>query len=142
MQGGDYMRYLREKLLEAKHEVFITDLKMVLDIELVRGDAKQASTRGLETLFDILKHLARKKVKVYIALWGSRTFRNNPFKKIGYGSEEVMREIQEWNKNNTNITAIQACEHSPNTLTTHHEKMVIIDRSIAQWVKSKKNQKK
>ena len=68
VQGGDYMRYLREKLLQAKHEVFITGWKLVKDLDLVRGDVKKDVEKPTK-LVEVLELLASRGVKVYIALW-------------------------------------------------------------------------
>ena len=130
VDGEDYMSEVGDAIHSAKHEIFITDWQMNPDIFLKRPEA---GVRSLEWRLDkLLLKKASEGVRIYILLyWETKSFLM--FDILDTGSEHVPRILT-----HKNITVVRHPIHStivknPEDLLrwSHHEKVIVIDRSIA-----------
>ncbi|CAF0731365.1 unnamed protein product [Brachionus calyciflorus] len=121
INSAQYMEHVMLALNNAKEEIFITDWWLSPELYLKRP------TEDLQYRLDkILLKKSREGVKIYILL----------FKEIKFTVPILSsrtKNILTQNKMNPNIKVFRHPEHSPSGvfLWTHHEKMVIIDQSVA-----------
>lgn len=116
-----YMEHVMNALNNAKEEIFITDWMLSPELFLKRP------TQDLQFRLDkILLKKSREGVKIYIMLFKEVKF------TVSLWSSRA-KKILTQNGSNSNIKVFRHPEHSPSGvfLWSHHEKMVIIDQSIA-----------
>ena len=123
VDGKDYMSAVADAIMVAKQEIMITDWQMNPEIFMKRPDS---GVDGLDWRLDkMLLRKADEGVRVYILLYWEIK------RAFDLGSEHVVKQLGQ-HKN------IEVLRH-PDTLTgaqnlfrwSHHEKIVIVDRSIA-----------
>ncbi|CAF0825220.1 unnamed protein product [Brachionus calyciflorus] len=121
VNSAQYMEHVMMGLNNAKEEIFITDWWFSPELFLKRP------TDDLQFRLDkILLKKSREGVKIYIMLFKEVSF------AIGLLSYRVKNLLTQ-NGTNANIRVLRHPEHSPSGvfLWSHHEKMVIIDQSVA-----------
>ena len=120
IDGKDYMSAVADAIKKAKHEVFIADWQIHPYVHLKRPDTGVTSKEW--QLLELLKERAEKDVKIYILLYDHP----DPFLDLGASFAE-----DEFGK----LPNVTFCQHSSSNpfkiLWSHHEKLVVIDRSVA-----------
>ena len=131
--GEEYFKDLKNKLLEAKESIFITDWFMSPELFLERPVNTKTylsmkyqnklikDTPPYNRLIDILNNCANHGVKINILLYNESLVLKNSI------NSEHTQNLLSLNSN------IQIIRHSSlkNSLWSHHEKLVIIDQIIA-----------
>lgn len=121
VNSAQYMEHVMNGLNNAKEEIFITDWWFSPELFLKRPN------EDLQYRLDkILLKKAREGVKVYVMLFKEVSF------AIGLLSYRVKNLLTQ-KGTNPNIKVLRHPEHSPSGvfLWSHHEKMVVIDQSVA-----------
>lgn len=116
-----YMEHVMNALNNAKEEIYITDWWLCPELFLKRP------TDDLQYRLDkILLKKSKEGVRISILLFKEVSF------AIGLLSSRA-KNVLTMNGKNTNIRVLRHPEHSPSGvfLWSHHEKMVIIDQSVA-----------
>ena len=121
LNSDQYMEHVMNGLNNAKEEIFITDWWFSPELFLKRP------TEDLQYRLDkILLKKSREGVKIYIMLFKEVSF------AIGLLSYRVKNLLTQ-KGTNSNIKVLRHPEHSPSGvfLWSHHEKLVVIDQSVA-----------
>ncbi|RNA30227.1 phospholipase [Brachionus plicatilis] len=121
INAAAYMEHVMSALNNAKEEIFITDWMLSPELFLKRP------TEDLQYRLDkILLKKSREGVKIYIMLFKEVKF------TVSLWSSRAKKKLTQ-NSNDPNIKVFRHPEHSPYGvfLWSHHEKMVIIDQSVA-----------
>ena len=125
VDGQDYMAAVADAIMAAKHEIFITDWQMNPHIFMKRPDKGITS---LEWRLDkMLLRKAEEGVRVYILLyWETKMI-------MDLGSEYAQSVLSHSNIEVHRHPTFSTVVSNPTTLMrwSHHEKVVVVDRSIA-----------
>jgi phospholipase D1/2 len=116
-----YMEHVMHALNSAREEIYITDWWIVPELYLIRPK------NDLQYRLDkILLKKANEGVKIYILIFKEVTLAVN---LLSSRAKTVLTQ----NGKNPNIKVLRHPEHSPSgvMLWSHHEKMVVIDQSLA-----------
>ncbi len=122
VDGKDYMSAVGDAFASAQHEIFITDWQMNPHIFMKRPDTGVTSLEWrLDTL---LKRKANEGVRVYILLYWET--------KIDVGSKYAASVLSHKNiEVHRHPTYLTTGKHPTSLIFSHHEKIVVVDRSIA-----------
>jgi phospholipase D1/2 len=121
VNAAQYMEHVMHALNSAREEIYITDWWIVPELYLIRPK------NDLQYRLDkILLKKANEGVKIYILIFKEVTLAVN---LLSSRAKTVLTQ----NGKNPNIKVLRHPEHSPSgvMLWSHHEKMVVIDQSLA-----------
>ena len=125
VDGQDYMSAVADAIASAKYEIFITDWQIHPHVHMKRHDKGITS---LEWRLDkLLLRKAEEGVRVYILLyWETK-------RAMDLGSDYAVSALSHPNIEIHRHPTLSTLVRNPTTLLrwSHHEKVVIIDRSIA-----------
>ena len=136
VDGSDYFSHLHDKLLSAQESVYITDWWMSPELFLTRpidmnlyknlksGEILTLpNPNDLSRLCDILNHIAKNGVKVYILLYDEISL------ALTINSKHTKNFLMR--SNESNIKILRHPKRGIDLLWSHHEKLVIIDQKYA-----------
>lgn len=121
INGSQYMEHVMNALNKAREEIFITDWWICPELYLKRPK------NDLQYRLDkILLKKSKEGVKVYVLIFKEVSLVVNLWSTRA-------KQILSQNGKNPNIKVLRHPEHSPSgvMLWSHHEKMVVIDQSLA-----------
>lgn len=125
VDGQEYMAAVADAIMAGKHEIFITDWQMNPHIFMKRPDKGITSLKW--RLDKMLLRKAEEGVRVYILLYWETTM------VMDLGSEYAQSILSHRNIEVHRHPTFSTVASNPTTLMrwSHHEKVVVVDRSIA-----------
>lgn len=113
IDGANAMRAIQDGILRATNHIYVAGWWLAPEIRLVR-DSSQATR---PTLLTLLRERAQAGIDVRVMIWSGAP----PF--LDLGATEHSRALD--------LAGVQCLVHSPGITISHHQKIIVVDGSVA-----------